>query len=83
MKAKALFTAAAATAALAMPTAAMAQDYPPVPEEPQTDTDPSDTGDEGDVASGGTDSLPNTGGGLALAAGAALAGAGVLSRRRR
>lgn len=68
MKAKTLMTATAAAAILALPTAALAQDYPPDPtEEPA----PDDTG-----------ALPQTGGGLGLVAGAALAGAAALGRRR-
>lgn len=75
MKAKALFMTAAAAALLALPTAAAAQDYPPVPEDPDPPAPaaPDTTSDTG--------SLPRTGGGLVLGAAGALAGAAILRRR--
>ncbi len=78
MKIKALATAASAVAILAIPTAAVAQDYPPVPSESPSPTPTQTTAPTVDTG----DSLPRTGGGLAAIAGIAFAGAATIKRRR-
>lgn len=89
-----LATAAAALMVGVLPVAALAQDTTNDPDNldgtfvPSAPGGGSDGGDTGapdatsqDAAESATDDLPNTGGGLALAGGLAVAGAAVLRRR--